>query len=150
MLILFDHSTPAPLRGFLAEHAVVEALERGWQNLANGDLLNAAEAEGFEVLITADKNIRYQQDLTKRKIAILELGTPQWPVLRQHVDKVISALKRSRPAATSRSPFLEWAEIAGEPDRSCGAAVAASDLLPLGIGIFLIVLILYAMIFSYR
>jgi hypothetical protein len=49
------------------------------------------------VLITADKNIRYQQDLTKRNIAVLELGTPQWPVLRHHVDKVMAALKTVTP-----------------------------------------------------
>jgi hypothetical protein len=61
MLILFDHSTPAPLRAFLADHTVVEAVERGWQRLSNGDLLNAGEAEGFDVLITADKNIRYRR-----------------------------------------------------------------------------------------
>jgi hypothetical protein len=62
MLILFDHSTPAPLRTYLKEHAVTEARDRGWDRLSNGDLLDAAEAAGFEVLVTADKNIRYQQN----------------------------------------------------------------------------------------
>jgi hypothetical protein len=54
MLILFDHSTPAPLRYALKAHVVVEAVERGWEKLANGALLNAAEAAGFELLVTAD------------------------------------------------------------------------------------------------
>ncbi len=84
MLILFDHSTPAPLRAFLRDHTIVEAIERGWHRLSNGDLLNAGEAEGFDVLIAADKNIRYQQNLSTRRIAIVELSTPRWPVLRQH------------------------------------------------------------------
>ena len=53
MLILFDHSTPAPLRAYLKEHAVTEARDRGWDRLSNGDLLDAAEAAGFEVLVTA-------------------------------------------------------------------------------------------------
>jgi hypothetical protein len=73
MLVLFDHSTPAPLRFALKAHTVVEAVERGWETLANGALPQEAEAAGFEVFITADKNIRYQQNLTRRRIAILVL-----------------------------------------------------------------------------
>ena len=80
MLILFDHSTPAPLRYALEDHVIVEAIERGWQRLVNGALLDAAEAAGFEVLVTADKNIRYQQKLIGRNIAIVVLGNAQWTV----------------------------------------------------------------------
>ena len=83
MLILFDHSTPAPLRYAFKSHVVVEAIERGWDRLANGALLDAAEAAGFELLVTADKNRHYQQDLTGRKISIVVLGNAQWPVLRR-------------------------------------------------------------------
>jgi hypothetical protein len=68
MLILLDHSTPAPLRYALKVTLVVETVERGWERLANGALLDAAEAAGFELFVTADKNIRYQQNLTGRKI----------------------------------------------------------------------------------
>jgi hypothetical protein len=85
MLVLFDHSTPAPLRYALKSHTVVEAVERGWEMLANGALLQEAEAAGFEVFITADKNVRYQQNLTRRRIAILVLENAQWPILRPHV-----------------------------------------------------------------
>ena len=77
MRILFDHSVPAPLRRYLTEHAVTEAIQLGWDRLSNGDLLTEAERAGFDVLLTADKNIRYQQNLTGRKIAIVELGTPR-------------------------------------------------------------------------
>jgi hypothetical protein len=63
MLILLDHSTPAPLRYALNGHVVVEAVERGWERLANGALLDAAEAAGFELFVTADRNIRYHQKL---------------------------------------------------------------------------------------
>ena len=70
MLILFDNGTPAPLRHALTNHVVVEAIERGWDRLLNGELIAAAEAAGFEVLLTTDKNMRYQQNLTGRKIAI--------------------------------------------------------------------------------
>jgi hypothetical protein len=60
MHILLDHSTPAPLGHELKGHVVVEAVERGWERLANGALLDAAEAAGFEVFVTADRNIRYR------------------------------------------------------------------------------------------
>ena len=60
MLVLFDHSTPAPLRYALKAHTVVEAVERGWERLVNGALLQEADAAGFDVFITADKNIRCQ------------------------------------------------------------------------------------------
>jgi hypothetical protein len=63
MLVLLDQSTPVPIRKFLRAHSVQTAFERGWDTLRNGELLNAAEEEGFEVFITSDKNIRYQQNL---------------------------------------------------------------------------------------
>jgi hypothetical protein len=65
--------------------------------LRNGDLLDAAEAAGFELLVTPDKNIRYQQNLVGRRIAILVLGTPQWPVLRSQIDRVVAAVNASGP-----------------------------------------------------
>jgi hypothetical protein len=97
MLILFDHSTPAPLRHALAGHLVVEAIERGWERLVNGILLDTAEEEGFEVFVTADKNIRYQQNLKGRKIAVVVLGNAQWPVLRRHVERVVAAVNAATP-----------------------------------------------------
>jgi hypothetical protein len=63
MLVLFDQSTPVPIRPFLREHKVETTWQRGWGKLKNGDLLKAAEEAGFEVLVTPDKNIRYQQNL---------------------------------------------------------------------------------------
>ncbi|PYT41323.1 MAG: hypothetical protein DMG45_13640 [Acidobacteria bacterium] len=63
MLVLFDQSTPVPIRPSLKGHTVETAWQRGWDKLKNGDLLRAAEEAGFEVLVTPDKNIRYQQNL---------------------------------------------------------------------------------------
>ena len=99
MLILFDHSTPAPLRYALKSQVVVEAFERGWNRLTNGALLNAAEAAGFELLVTADKNLHYQQNLTGRKISIVALGNAQWPVLRRHVERVVAAVNAATPGS---------------------------------------------------
>ena len=99
MLIQFDHSTPAPLRYALKGHVVVEAIERGWERLTNGDLLDAAEAAGFDLVVTADKNIRYQQNLTNRKISIVALGNAQWPVLRRYVEMVVVAVNAGTPGS---------------------------------------------------
>jgi hypothetical protein len=86
MLILFDQGTPLPLRAFLIEHTVKTAAEQGWSTLANGKLLDAAEAAGFEVLVTTDKNLPHQQNLALCKLAIVVLGNAQWPVLRLNIQ----------------------------------------------------------------
>jgi hypothetical protein len=99
MLVLFDHSTPAPLRFHLKSHTVTEARERGWDRLVNGDLLDVAEAAGFEVFVTADKNLRYQQDLTGRRIAIVVIGNAQWRVLRRYVERIVSAVDSATPGS---------------------------------------------------
>jgi hypothetical protein len=99
MHILFDHSVPAPLVPYLIDHTVVKAKDRGWDRLSNGDLLSAAERSGFEVFLTADKNIRYQQNLAGRKIAIVVLGTPQWPLVRLHVAEIAAAINAAIPGS---------------------------------------------------
>lgn len=73
MKILFDQGTPVPLRRYLTDHSVTTAYEEGWSNLSNGDLLKSAEAKGYQLLITTDQNLRYQQNLSERKIAIVVL-----------------------------------------------------------------------------
>ncbi len=99
MRVLFDHSTPGPLSRFLPVHAVTKAKDRGWDTLSNGDLLAAAEDAGFDLLVTADKNIRYQQNLEGRRIAIVVLSTPQWPLLTLHVEPVAAAINASTPGS---------------------------------------------------
>jgi hypothetical protein len=74
-------------------------VERGRETLANGALLQEAEAAGFEVFITTDKNIRYPQHLTRRRIAILVLENAQWPILRQHVRRVVAAVNAATPGS---------------------------------------------------
>ena len=102
MRILFDHGTPAPLIPFLEGHAVTKAKQAGWDRLVNGELLNAAEATGFELLVTPDKNMRYQQNLGARKIAIVVLGQQQWPHVRPHIQQVVDAVN-----AAGRGGFTE-------------------------------------------
>ena len=97
MLILFDHSTPLPRGPLLLGHTVNNAKDFGWDTLSNGELLKAAESAGFEILLTTDKNIRYQQNLTERRIAIVVLSHPRWPVLRLYADRVAAAVNAAKP-----------------------------------------------------
>jgi hypothetical protein len=101
MRVLFDQGTPVPLRPFLTRHSVRTVAEQQWSTLGNGELLDAAEAAGFQVLLTTDKNIQYQQNLTKRTIAIVVLGRPEWPVLRLHVERVVIAVDGASPGSYS-------------------------------------------------
>lgn len=100
MLALFDNGTPRTLARYLiAHHAVTEARARGWEQLGNGQLLTAAEAAGFEVLITTDKNIRYQQNLADRKIAIVVLGKGRWSLIKPHVAQIVAAINSATPGS---------------------------------------------------
>ena len=79
MKVLFDQGTPVPLREFLSGHEVSTAYELGWSALRNGELLAMAEAGGFQVFVTTDNNLRYQQNLQDRGIAMVVLSTTSWP-----------------------------------------------------------------------
>ena len=105
MLILFDNGTPAPLRHALKGHTVVEAIERAWDRLQNGELIAAAEAAGFDVLLTTDKNIRYQQNLKGRRIAFVVLGNQQWPALQRYADRVLAAVDNAKPGSYIEIPI---------------------------------------------
>lgn len=92
MRILFDQGTPAPLRLEFAGHNVDLVFELGWSNLQNGDLLDAAEAAGYEAFVTMDQQLQYQQNRTNRRIAILVLGSTSWPKIQKCVDAIRSAI----------------------------------------------------------
>ncbi|MFN0102638.1 MAG: hypothetical protein ACKV2U_11175 [Bryobacteraceae bacterium] len=100
MLVLFDNGTPRTLARFLIDHhTVTEARSRGWAELENGDLLSRAEAAGFEVLVTTDKNIGYQQNLSDRRIAVVVLGKGRWSLIEPHVSQVVAAVNGSKPGS---------------------------------------------------
>jgi hypothetical protein len=96
MHVLFDQGTPAPLRRALAGHAVSTAYEMGWSNLQNGDLLRAAEA-AFDLLVATDQNLRYQQNLEERRLAILVLPTTSWPKIQANLALVVGAVNAVKP-----------------------------------------------------
>jgi hypothetical protein len=92
MTILFDQGTPVPLRDGLTGHTVATAYERGWSTLGNGELLAAAEAASFDVLITTDQNLRHQQQLANRRVAVIVLPTTGWPEIRHHTQEIVAAV----------------------------------------------------------
>jgi hypothetical protein len=96
MKMLFDQGTPVPLRRHLPRHDVATAAEMDWSQLTNGELLAAATEAGFEVLVTTDQNLRYQQNLKDRRIAVVVLMTASWPRISKQADKVAAAIEGVR------------------------------------------------------
>ena len=104
MRILFDQGTPAPLREHLPGHSVETAYEKGWSALRNGELLAKAEAE-FDVLVTTDRNLRHQQNLAERRIAILVLPTTSWPRLQRITREIAAAVASLKPGQYLEVPL---------------------------------------------
>lgn len=97
MRVLLDECVPVQVRHALLDHEVASVPKLGWGSISNGDLLDAAEQAGFAPFIIADKNLRYQQNLARRRIAILELWTNHRPTLERHFDRIRSAVERIAP-----------------------------------------------------
>ena len=105
MRVLFDQGTPAPLRQLLLEHEVETAYERGWSVLQNGDLIAAAEAAGFTVFVTTDRNLKYQQNLATRRMAIVVLMTTSWPRIKAASAPIVIAVNASFPGGYVEVPI---------------------------------------------
>ena len=95
MRILFDQGTPVPLRRYLEGHVVATAYELGWSTVTNGELIRLAEQEGYELLMTTDTNLRYQQNLQDRSISILGMTTTSWPRIRRATEAIQAAVVTS-------------------------------------------------------
>lgn len=93
MRVLFDQGTPVPLRKHLTSHEVITTFDLGWGTLGNGELLNHAEHAGFDVLVTTDQNLKYQQNLMGRKIGIVVIATTSWPRIQKVVTAVAEAVE---------------------------------------------------------
>jgi hypothetical protein len=94
--VLFDQGTPIPLRNHLPDHQVSTAYELGWATLTNGDLLKHAEAHGYDVLVTTDQNLHYQQNLKHRQIAIVVLSATSWPRIQCVLPAIVDAVANSK------------------------------------------------------
>jgi predicted nuclease of predicted toxin-antitoxin system len=103
--ILFDKNVPVGVRSFLTNHEVHTVVEMGWpEQLENGELLRMAEQAGFNVMVTSDQNIRYQQNLAGRQLALVVLGSNIWPVVRHHSAAIAAAVNEATPG---RYSFME-------------------------------------------
>ena len=92
MRVLFDQGTPLPLCRYLLSHQVTTAHELGWGTLENGELLTKAEEAGYELLVTTDRNLKHQQNLGQRTIAVLVITTTSWPRMQKAVDSISRAV----------------------------------------------------------
>jgi len=99
MRILFDQGVPRGLAASLNGHEVIEARKLKWERISNGALLKLAEDAGFHLLLTTDKNLRYQQNLTPRTISIVVLGQSPWWLVRQHLDAIVVAVNAANPGS---------------------------------------------------
>lgn len=98
MKVIFDENVPLPLQQFLSSHAVTTIQQEGWSGIENGELLKLVEGK-FDVLVLADKNLRYQQNLTQRRIALVELPTNRWPALISLAAKIVRAVETATPGS---------------------------------------------------
>jgi hypothetical protein len=98
--ILFDKNVPVGVRRFLSGHEVRTFVEMQWHpQLENGELLKAGEEAGFDVLLTCDQNIRYQQNLTGRKLALVVFGSNIWPIVRDHGATIAAKVDSANPGS---------------------------------------------------
>ena len=97
MKILFDQGTPVPLRRHLAGHSVDTAFERGWSDLHNSVLLERAEEDGYQLVITTDQNLRHQQNLADRQLAVLVLLSTSWPRIQLRIDDIRAVVDKMSP-----------------------------------------------------
>jgi len=105
--ILFDKNVPIGVRRFLLKHEVRTVMDLKWHpQLENGELLNAAETAGFDVMITADQNIRYQQNLTRRNLSLVVLGSNIWPILQRYRETIATKVDAATPGSYD---FIEMA-----------------------------------------
>lgn len=101
MRVLFDNGTPRGLGAALSGHSVEEARARGWDTLKNGELLTAAEAAGFEVFVTTDKNIQHQQNLAGRRLAVVILSNSRWALIRLKFAEIRAVVSVATPGSVA-------------------------------------------------
>ena len=105
MRILFDQGKPSPLRRELRGHRVDTVYELGWPMLPDGPLLTAAEQAGFELFITTDRQLRFQQQLVGRRLAILVLGSTSWPRIAPHREAIRLVVEQSTVGSYREFPI---------------------------------------------
>jgi putative NIF3 family GTP cyclohydrolase 1 type 2 len=100
--VLLDENITHKLRLALTGFETFTVQYMGFAGLKNGELLKQAEASGFDVFITGDKTLEYEQDMRNRKIAVVSLSAPHWQIVKPHVDRVILAVEKAMPGSFTR------------------------------------------------
>jgi hypothetical protein len=106
--VLLDEVVAHKLRLALLPHDASTTVYVGWGGLKNGALLTVAEEAGFEVLVTCDKNMSYQQDMKGRKIGVVVLSAQEWPIISQHLAKIREAVDAAVPGSVQ---FVDCGEF---------------------------------------
>jgi len=102
MRCLLDENLPHKLRSGLSEFDSVTVQYAGFSGLKNGELLNAAEAAGFDILVTGDKTLEYEQNMKDRRIAVVALSAPHWQFVKDHVASIVTAIHGATPGSFTR------------------------------------------------
>lgn len=114
--VLLDENVPNKLRQALTEFDPATAQLMGFAGLRNGELLDAAEAAGFTVLLTGDKSMEYEQRIPGRKIAVVALSAPHWPIIKHHLEKIRAAVARAEPGKVTRVDVGAFARRRRKPE----------------------------------
>jgi alkanesulfonate monooxygenase SsuD/methylene tetrahydromethanopterin reductase-like flavin-dependent oxidoreductase (luciferase family) len=99
MRVLIDEDLPHKLRMHVPGHEAATVDYMGWGGLKNGELLKTAEDAGFDVLLTGDQSMPYEQNLSGRKLAIVTLSAIEWPIIREHLGKIAAAVDAAAPSS---------------------------------------------------
>ena len=119
MRILLDENAPSGLRRILTGHDVRPAPEMGWARYSNGQLLDEAEKAGFEALITGDRSLPFQQNLTGRNIAVIIFSTNAWPIIRTQPQTVQRAVANASPGTFTFATFRRPRRSRRTPTPTC-------------------------------
>ena len=101
MRVLLDENLDHALRKLLGQHDVVTAAYMGWAGLKNGELLRVAEDQGIEVLVTGDQTLNFEQNLTRRRLAVVALSAIQLPIIKSNLPAIIAAIDNATPGTFS-------------------------------------------------
>ena len=97
--VLFDKNVPYSLRRYLIDYQMQTAEDEGWGQISNGELITRAETAGYSIMLTCDQNIQYQQNLARRKISLVVLGSNIWPVVRRYAVEIAVSVGNAEPGS---------------------------------------------------
>jgi hypothetical protein len=97
--VLLDENLDHRLRKYLGAHEVFTASYMGWDGFKNGRLLRAAEEDGFDVLVTGDQTLAYEQNLTGRRLAIVVLSSVEWRIVKDYLGEIHAAVDGAVPGS---------------------------------------------------